>query len=153
MPIAAPKKKGNLLPLLTIVFVASYGLMTMLIVEQGATIQSQRNLIQMLQSDSTQFWALKGKALHEKQMALAEAQRQADSQNQTPLTHGQTPSTQTPSTQTPSTQTPSTQAVPQHHSPSRTGKSAKPQTQAPPTQVPPMPASDLGDQRRDLITL
>jgi hypothetical protein len=158
MPITAPKKKGNLLPLLTIVFVASYGLMTMLIVEQGTTIQSQRNLIQMLQSDSTQFWVLKGKALHERQMALAEAQRQAESLNQTPLTHGQTLSTQTPSTQIPETQvpsaqTPSTQAVPQHHSQGRAGKSAKPQTQVPQTQVPPMPASDLGDQRRDLITL
>jgi hypothetical protein len=142
-PIAAPKKKGSLLPLLTVVFLASYGLMTLLIVEQGATIQAQRNLIQMLQGDSTQFWALTGKALHEKQVAQAEAQRQAQPSTQTPLTHGQTPSTQTPSTQ----------AVPQHHSQSRAGKFAKPQTQAPQTQVPPMPASDLGDQRRELITL
>jgi hypothetical protein len=152
-PIAAPKKKGSLLPLLTVVFLASYGLMTLLIVEQGATIQAQRNLIQMLQGDSTQFWALKGKALHEKQVAQAEAQRQTQPSTQTPLTHGQTPSTQTPSSQVPLTQTPSTQAVPQHHSQSRAGKLAKPQTQAPQTQVPPMPASDLGDQRRELITL
>jgi hypothetical protein len=127
VPMTAPKKKGSLLPLLTVVFLASYGLMTLLIVEQGATIQSQRNLIQMLQADSTQFWALKGKAMHEQQMAT-----------QTPSTQGQTPSTQTPSTQ----------AVPQHHSQHPAGKSAKPQTQ-----VPPMPASDLGDQRRELITL
>jgi hypothetical protein len=157
-PIAAPKKKSNLLPLLTVVFIASYGLMTLLIIEQGATIQSQRNLIQMLQSDSTEFWAIKGKALHEKQMAVAEAQRQAQTSEQNPLTHGQTPSTQSQSNQTPSTQapttqapsnqTPSTQAVPQHHSQNRAGKFAQPQTQ-----VPPMPASDLGDQRRELITL
>jgi hypothetical protein len=152
-PIAAPKKKGNLLPLLTVVFIASYVLMTLLIVEQGATIQSQRNLIQMLQSDSTEFWAIKGKALHEKQMAVAEAQRQAQTSEQNPLTHGQTPSNQTPSTQAPLTQapsnhTPSTQAAPQHHSQNRAGKFAQPQTQ-----VPPMPASDLGDQRRELITL
>jgi hypothetical protein len=142
-PIAAPKKKGNLLPLLTVVFIASYGLMTLLIIEQGATIQSQRNLIQMLQSDSTEFWAIKGKALHEKQMAVAEAQRQAQTSTQNPSTHGQTPSTQAPSNQTPSTQ-----AAPQHHSQNRAGKFAQPQTQ-----VPPMPASDLGDQRRELITL
>ena len=153
MPVTAPKKKGSLLPLLTIVFVGSYGLMTMLIVEQGATIQSQRNLIQVLLSDSTELWAVKGKALHEKQMAQAQAQSQAQPLTQTPLTHGQTPSTQTPSTQAPSATTPSTQVVPQHHSPSRAGKSAKPQTKVPQTQVPPMPASDLGDQRRDLITL
>jgi ABC-type uncharacterized transport system involved in gliding motility auxiliary subunit len=146
-PNAASAKKGSLLPLLTVVFIASYGLMTLLIVEQGATIQAQRNLIQMLQGDSTQFWALKSKALHDKQMA------QSQLQTQTPLTRGQAPSVQTPSTQTPSTSTPSTQAVPQHHSPNRAGKSAKSQTQTPQTHVPPMPASDLGDQRRDLITL
>ncbi|MFZ0420215.1 MAG: hypothetical protein WAM04_19080 [Candidatus Sulfotelmatobacter sp.] len=143
---APPAKKRSLTPLLIVVFLASYGLMTMLIVEQGATIQSQRNLIQILLGDSTELWALKGKALHEKQMA--QIQRQAQPLTQTPSTHGQTPSTQTPSSQNPSTQ-----AVPQHHSPSRAGKSAKPQTQAPQTQVPPMPASDLGDQRRDLIKI
>ena len=42
MPVAAPKKKGTLLPLLTVVFLISYGLMTMLIVEQGEAIQSQQ---------------------------------------------------------------------------------------------------------------
>src|ERR1700676_2206981 len=118
--MAPKKKRGSLLPLLTVVFIASYGLMTLLIVEQGATIQSQRNLIQVLQSDSTQFWAQKGKELHEKQMAQAETQRQ--NQSQTPLTHGQT------QVQAPSTQTPSTQAVPQHHSQNHADKSAKPHT-------------------------
>jgi hypothetical protein len=158
MTIAVSKKKGSLLPLLTVVFLASYGLMTLLIVEQGATIQSQRNLIQVLQSDSTELLAMKGKALHQMQVAQAQAQRQTQPSTQTPSTHGQgpliqTPSTQIPSTQTPSTQTPSTQAVPQHHSQSRAGKFAKPRSHAPQTQVPPMPASDLGDQRRTLISL
>ncbi|MGC2059963.1 MAG: hypothetical protein WA653_16975, partial [Candidatus Sulfotelmatobacter sp.] len=41
-PVLVPKKKRTLLPLLTVVFMASYGLMTLLIVEQGSTIQSQR---------------------------------------------------------------------------------------------------------------
>ena len=45
---AVPKKKRSLLPLLTVVFLLSYGLMTMLIVEQGSVIQSQRNLIKIL---------------------------------------------------------------------------------------------------------
>jgi hypothetical protein len=134
-----------LLPLLTVVFMASYGLMTLLIVEQGSTIQSQRNLIQVLLGDSRQLWALKGRAVSDKLAAdrLAQAQSQANkSSTQTPLSHAQTPSTQTQSTKTPSTQ------IPRRHSPSRAGKSAKPETQ-----VPPMPASDLGDQRRELITL
>jgi hypothetical protein len=133
-----------------LIFLASYGLMTLLIVEQGSTIQSQRNLIQVLLTDSRQLWALKGRALSDKLTAekLAQAQSQAKkSFTQTPLSHAQTPSTQTQSTQTPSTQIPSTQ-VPRHHSPGRAGKGAKPYTQ-----VPPMPASDLGDQRRELITL
>ncbi|MGO9167001.1 MAG: hypothetical protein ACLP56_09010 [Candidatus Sulfotelmatobacter sp.] len=146
------------MPLLTVVFLASYGLMTLLIVEQGRTIQSQQNLIQVLAGDSTELWALKGKALHDRQMAQAQAQSKTQSpMTQSPMTRGQaasvgTPSTQTPLTQIPLTQTPSTRTpstqVPQHHSQSRAGKMAKPQTQ-----VPPMPASDLGDQRRALITL
>jgi hypothetical protein len=148
MTIAAPKKKGSLLPLLTVVFLASYGLMTLLIVEQGAAIQSQRKLIQVLQIDSTELWTMKGKVLHQMQVAQAQAQRQTQPSTQTPSTHGQSPLIQTPSTQTPSTQ-----AVPQHHSQSRAGKFAKPKSHAPQNQVPPMPASDLGDQRRTLISL
>jgi hypothetical protein len=148
MTIAAPKKKGSLLPLLTVVFLASYGLMTLLIVEQGAAIQSQRKLIQVLQIDSTELWTMKGKVLHQMQVAQAQAQRQTQPSTQTPSTHGQSPLIQTPSTQTPSTQ-----AVPQHHSQSRAGKFGKPRSHAPQSQVPPMPASDLGDQRRTLISL
>jgi len=146
--VPAKAKKSSLTPLLIIVFIASYCLMTLLIVEQGNTIQSQRNLIQMLQADSTEFWAIKSKALHEKQMAQAESQRQP--QSQTPST--QTPSSQAPFTQASPTQTPSTQVAPQQHSQNRAGKFAKP-NQAPQTQLPPKPASDLGDQRRELITL
>jgi hypothetical protein len=158
MPIEAPKKKRTLMPLLTVVFLASYGLMTMLIVEQGNAIQQQHNLILVLLGDSRELWAMKGKILTDRSaQAQAQAQAQAKSRaqgpsTQSPLPHGQTPSTQTPSTQAPSNQAPSTQAsptkVPQRHSQSRAGKGAKPDTQ-----VPPMPASDLSDQRRVLITL
>jgi len=136
------------MPLLTVVFLASYGLMTMLIVEQGTTIQAQHNLIQVLLVDSKELWAMKGKAVVDK-AAQARAQSQAQgSVTQGPMTQGQSPSVQAPSTQTQSTQTPSTQAAPQNRSPSRTGKTAKPKTQ-----LPPMPASDLTDQRRALITI
>ena len=37
--IEVPKKKRSLLPLLTVLFLFSYGLMTVLIVEQGSAIQ------------------------------------------------------------------------------------------------------------------
>jgi hypothetical protein len=96
--------------------------------------------------DSKQFWTMKGHAPADK---LAQVQKPSAP---SPSTHGQAPSVRTPSTQAPSTQAPSTQApstqVPQHRSQGRAGKSAKPDIQ-----VPPVPASDLGDQRRVVITL
>lgn len=101
--ITVPKKKRTLLPLLTVLFVLSYGLMTMLIVEQGAAIESQRNLIKILMPESRELWSLKGKALSDKQ-AQIEAHKRA-----------QTPSTQTPSDQ-----------VPQQRQ-SRAGRTTKPQ--------------------------
>ena len=141
MPIAAPKKKRSLLPLLTVLFLFSYGLMTVLIVEQGSAIQAQRNLIKILMRDSTELWAAKGKAIGDQQVAQAQAEAK---------TRGHAPSrqTQTPSTQIPSKQAPSSQAAPQHHSQSRAGKIAKPDTQ-----LPPVPASDLVDRRRALSTI
>jgi len=132
MPVAVPKKKRTLLPLLTVLFVFSYGLMTLLIVEQGSAIQSQRNLIKVLMTDSTELWTARGKAIGEKEMARTQAQ-----------THAQAPPTQAPLTQTPSTQ-----AAPQHHSRSQAGRVAKPYAQAPP-----VPASDLVDRRRALTTI
>jgi len=59
-------KRRSLLPLLTVLFLISYGLMTMLIVEQGNTIQSQRYLIQQLFNDSVELSSMKGKAAWEK---------------------------------------------------------------------------------------
>jgi hypothetical protein len=152
MPVAVPTKKRSLLPLLTVLFVFSYGLMTVLIVEQGSVIQSQRNLIKVLSRDSTELWSARGKAIGDQESA-----RQAQSRARGPSTQGQapaqSPSTQSPSTQSPSTQSPltrapSTQAVPQNRSQSRTGKIAKPETQ-----LPPVPASDLLDRRRALNTI
>jgi hypothetical protein len=165
LPIAVRKKKRSLLPLLTVVFLASYGLMTLLIVEQGEAIESQRSLIQALLSDSHELWAMKAKALVAKRAQLQSLSPSA----QDPSTRGeratiQTPSTQTPSTQTDANQTPSAQ-VPlnqdpssrlQQHSQSRAGKSNRVESQVQeniPDKVPPVPASDLSDQRRALITL
>jgi hypothetical protein len=143
MPIAVPTKKRSLLPLLTVLFVFSYGLMTVLIVEQGSVIQSQRNLIKVLGRDSTELWSARGKAIGDQESARAQGQSRA----QAPSPQQQAPA-QAPSTQVPSTHAPSTQAVPQNRSQSRTGKIAKPQTQ-----LPPVPASDLSDRRRSLNTI
>lgn len=137
--IPAPKQKITLLPLLTVLFVLSYGLMTMLIVEQGRTIQSQSNMIKILLPESRELWGLRGKAISEKNSM------QAPSTQEQPCVR--TPSAQAPSSQVAPTQVPSTQAAPRHHS-SGAGKSAKPETQLPAT-----PASDLIDQRRSLVTI
>jgi hypothetical protein len=149
-----PKKKHSLLPVLTVLFVVSYGLMTMLIVEQGSVIQSQGNLIKILNADSRELLGMKIKAIGDKQMAKERAQNsalapstQAQGLARNPLS--QAPSTQVPSAQAPSTQTPSTQGIQQQqHAPSRAGKIAKHGTRAPP-----LPAADLVDHRRALLTI
>jgi hypothetical protein len=111
---------------LTILFLFSYGLMTVLIVEQGSVIQSQRNLIKVLTRDSTELWMGKGKAIGDQQTARSHAQSRA----------------QAPSSQVPSSQAPLSRVVPQRHAQSRTGKV-----------LPPVPASDLVDRRRALTSI
>jgi hypothetical protein len=131
--------------LLTILFLISYGLMTMLIVEQGRTIESQRALIRELFRDSTELSAVK-------QKAAQESAQTSSAKNQAPAT--QAPSTQTltnqiPSTQAPTiTQAPSSQAGPQQQR--AQGKSTK---QKPDFKMPSKPAADLVDDVRTLITI
>ena len=138
---ARPKRRGWL-PLLTVLFLISYGLMTMLIVEQGATIESQRALIRELFRDSTELAALKTKAQQEKAVADAQHVQSPSARTQAPVT--QYPSTQTPSTQAPTTATPSSQAAQQHRTQTKTEK------QKPQFQMPTKPASDLVDDPRNL---
>jgi hypothetical protein len=88
VPSATPKRKHSMLPVLVVLFVLSYGLMTMLIVEQGRTIESQRSLIHSLFSDSSELSHLKSQAA-QKQRATAQAQAEAKPHSQV-----QTPSTQ-----------------------------------------------------------
>jgi len=141
-----PKKKRGWLPLLTVLFLFSYGLMTMLIVEQGVTIESQRYLIRELFRDSSELSSMKMKAqVAANAAALASgAKKQAPStQIPSPHTQSQAPSAQVPSTQTPSTQTPSAQA-PQRGAQNQSRKQF---------QMPSRPASDLSDDRRALKTI
>ena len=122
-----------MLPVLTILFLISYGLMTLLIVEQGNTIQSQRSLIQQLLGDSTELSAMKGKARQEEQAAFAQAQK-AQTQAQT----------------NPEVQAPSTQAAPAEKA--RTANKGG-KVQRPEPERPPMPASDIADVRRGLKSI
>ncbi|HKN33761.1 MAG TPA: hypothetical protein VJX16_11020 [Terriglobales bacterium] len=124
-----PKKKISLLPALTVLFVISYSLMTMLIIEQGDTINSQRWLIKQLFMDSSELTALKGKAFQQ-QNAEAQAQAKAGAKTQ-----AQTPSQQVP-------------ALPQAKENANTNKARK---AAP--QHPPKPASDITDARRIVVSI
>lgn len=125
--VLTPKPKHTLLPLLTVLFLISYGLMSLLVVEQGRTIDTQRYLINELFSDSNRLTALKDKTF-QKQHAAGQAQAEAKDHSQA--------------------QTPSSQGTPRgndksHH---KAGKLRRP---APPR--PPKDASDTADERRTLI--
>jgi hypothetical protein len=146
---ATPKKQGWL-PLLTLLFLISYGLMTMLIVEQGQTIESQRTLIRDLFRDSTELSSIKVKIQQERaQSPSAKAQAPAPAiripSTQIPMTHA--PSTQIPMTQAPNAQIPSSQAGPHHGAQNQAAK------QKPQFRMPSKPASDLVDDVRTLITI
>ena len=114
----APKNHGWL-PVLVVLFLISYSLMTMLIVEQGRTIESQRALIRELFRDSTELSAIKQKAAQDS--AQASSAKTQSLVTQDPSSHipsTQIPSNQAlsnryPSTQEPASQAPSSQAGPQ----------------------------------------
>ncbi len=126
-----PRPKHTLLPLLTVLFLISYGLMALLVVEQGRTIDSQRNLIRQLFGDSTQLTTMKGQAIQKQRAeAQAQSQPQADPKAQT----------QTP----PSQVTPRDNGKSEHNA----GKFRKP---LPPK--PPRDTSDTSDERRVLFSI
>ena len=79
-------RPAAILPLLVILFIVSYGILTTLVFEQGQTIESQRSLIREMLKDSTQLAALKGKlarddgkGLHDKAAVQADHKDAASS--------------------------------------------------------------------------
>lgn len=150
----APKKHGWL-PLLTVLFLISYGLMTMLIVEQGRTIESQRALIRELFRDSKELSAVRMKAAQEMAESAAKNQvavtQQPSAQSSTQYPSTQVPSTQVPSTQYPSTQAPTKQAPSSQAGPHRTENQSA--NRKPDFRMPSKPALELVDDVRVLITI
>lgn len=63
-------REVRLLPILVVLFIFSYAILTTLVIEQSKTIESQRGLIREMLQDSSQLAALKGK------IAREESQRQ-----------------------------------------------------------------------------
>jgi len=83
-PNQAAAKPAAILPLLVILFIVSYGILTMLVFEQGQTIESQRTLIREMLKDSTQLATLKGKIARDDNKRIhdrATAQVDADPSN------------------------------------------------------------------------
>jgi hypothetical protein len=130
---AAARKKHEWLPLLTVLFLISYGLMTMLIVEQGQTIDSQRALMRELFRDSKELSAVRLKA----------QEQRATQSSRAAAPHQIAP--QIPSTQAQTRKAPSSQAGSQFDMQDR-AEQQKPVR-------PPKPASDLADSSRALITI
>jgi len=70
-------RPAAMLPILVVLFIFSYALLTMLVFEQGKTIESQRGLIREMLKDSTQLAALKGKLARDENQR-SETQRSHD---------------------------------------------------------------------------
>lgn len=147
---AVARRKHGWLPILTVLFLISYALMTFLIVEQGRTIESQRTLIRELLRDSTELSAVKMKA-PEGHAQTAQGQSSASANQASHI-----PSAQGPSSQTQSLQNPSTQAQAKQAPSSQAGSHVRTQRRAAqqkPFRMPSRPESDLMDSARSLITI
>ena len=99
-------RKHSLLPLLVVLFLISYGLLTNLVLQQDKTIDSQRTLIHLLFKDSLQLSAIK----------KAERQKgQADAGLRTSVNglQAQAHTPKIPAIQVPSQKSPSAQVRPE----------------------------------------
>ena len=99
-----PKPKQTMLPVLVVLFLVSYGLMCLLVVEQGTTIDNQKFLIRQLLGDSTQLSAMKGKANQERQ-AQAKGQAQQSPSSGDHAGNGRNGKVRRPAPQKPPTDT------------------------------------------------
>ena len=145
----ASKPKSSFLPLLTVLFLVSYGLLATLVVEQGRTIDAQRYLISQLFSDSTELTSLKGKVFR-KQYAEDQARLKAQGKAQAPAAQ---PPAQGPAahSQNPSTQVPSSQVTQQEQGSARQN-AGKLRKQARP-EKPPKISVDSSDIRRNSLVI
>jgi len=80
-PTTKPNSKANskTFPVLVFLLMACYGIMALVVVEQGHVLQSQRNLIQQLVQDSHQLTAFKIQAAA--QQAIEKKQANANAKD------------------------------------------------------------------------
>ncbi|MGH9512227.1 MAG: hypothetical protein ACRD2U_08835 [Terriglobales bacterium] len=124
--VAPTKKKRGMLPILIVLFLISYGLMSTLVVEQGRTIESQRSLIHDLFNDSSELSALKMKEVFHGRGMTAPPAKTGDRTETAPI-----------------------QVVPQENG--KKNKAAK--ARRPVVERPPKPAADTADSRRIPLTI
>jgi hypothetical protein len=145
---AATKRKRKLtaLPLLIVLFVISYLLLTKLVIEQDKTIDSQRSMIHMLFNDNSYLSRLNKRAGVWSKKSKSQAKSQLQAQNpasQNPAS--ESVSNQESSSQIPLAQVPSSKAVPQANA--KSGRRTRKAEKAIPASPPPEP-TDPSDQRR-----
>ena len=130
-----PSRPAAMLPLLVILFIVSYCILTMLVFEQGQTIESQRSLIREMLKDSTQLAALKDKQARDDSKRMLDQtvapEDQKNSEMSTPAAGEKTPESK--GSDAKGTEKGSKK-------PGKSARSAKP--------VPQRPAADLEDVRR-----
>ena len=133
VPPGVSKPKSKLFPVLVFLLMACYGVMTLVVVEQGHVIQSQRNLILQLFQDSSQLTALKGQ--ESAQRAIEKKQAEAKAKGK--ASHSSIAPQAAPQEQSPVAKNQS-QKVLARHSQNQTAKMEKQ----------PMQAVDKVDRRR-----
>jgi len=125
--VVPQKARVALLPLLVVLFLVSYAILTLLVVEQGTTIEAQRSMIREMLKDNSQLAALKSR------IARDEANRtpgQPAAQQKKP---GESANSQPAAPKIPA-------RAPEASRPSKPTRNLK--------QAPGKPASDLEDVRR-----
>jgi uncharacterized membrane protein len=134
-PVKTPSRPAAMLPLLVILFIVSYCILTMLVFEQGQTIESQRSLIREMLKDSTQLAALKDKQARDDSKRIQDQAAAPDDQK-TPDVSAPAASEKTPESKGSDAKGTGKDTK----KPSKSARSAKP--------VPQRPAADLEDVRR-----
>jgi hypothetical protein len=145
------KRKLTALPLLVVLFVISYFLLTKLVIEQDKTIDSQRSLIHMLFKDNVYLSTLRKHAAEwsKKAKTLGNSQPQAGiAASQNPASNSQSSHVSSlaeiPSAQVPVIQVPSSKVGPQANA--KTNRKARKAEKTHP--APPDELTDPSDMRR-----
>ncbi len=146
-----PKRNLTALPLLIVLFVISYLLLTRLVIEQDKTIDSQRDLIHMLFKDNVSLSMLhkhagvskKGRIDSQLRAGNPASQSTASENQSVPMSSAQLPSTQVPASEIPSAQVPANKvgATAKNDRKNRKAQKSRPG-------IPPADLTDPSDMRR-----